>query len=103
LHRFPRRVSKLIPEVAHSQLVKDSTLSTLDTRTTPQAQYIHTPPSHAPICGPLARERGERDNLWTKFLDIRLPREREEVERMEECYGVVLERPEELCEYIHSS
>ncbi|KAK4052955.1 Protein N-terminal glutamine amidohydrolase [Microbotryomycetes sp. JL221] len=62
--------------------------------------YIHTPPSHLPIQGPAARARGETNNLWAKYLDMRLDDELDGLGRAEsECYGVVVAGVDELLGY----
>lgn len=64
-------------------------------------QYIKPIPPYPAICGALAAKRGETHNLWTRFLDMRLPRERNEAEaRVEEGgFGTVLEGAGELLAY----
>ena len=65
-------------------------------------QYHAPPPSYPPIVGNAARQRGETNNLFPKFLDMSLGdalRLREEEGR----YGVVLDSVEQLCNYITQS
>ncbi|KAM0792074.1 hypothetical protein ACM66B_004778 [Microbotryomycetes sp. NB124-2] len=61
-----------------------------------ELEYVHPPPVHDPICGRLARERGETNNLWTRFLDMRTG---DEQARDAERYGVVVESVRELLEF----
>ncbi|BGP45780.1 hypothetical protein JCM10450v2_001610 [Rhodotorula kratochvilovae] len=42
----------------------------------PPPQYIHPIPPYPPLCGSHAAARGETHNLWTRFLEMRLPHER---------------------------
>ncbi|GAA5890913.1 hypothetical protein JCM8208_003095 [Rhodotorula glutinis] len=67
--------------------------------------YLQPVPPYPPICGTAAAARGETHNLWTRFLDVRLPRERESGSSAgsaddESRYGRVLEGTDELLEYL---
>ncbi|BGP13586.1 Protein N-terminal glutamine amidohydrolase [Rhodosporidiobolus nylandii] len=62
----------------------------------------HMPvPPYPAIQGGAAKARGETHNLWTRWLDMRLPSEKGESESREEekGFGVVLESPEELLRF----
>ncbi|GAA5843889.1 hypothetical protein JCM9279_000177 [Rhodotorula babjevae] len=68
------------------------------------AQYLKPVPPYPPICGTAAAARGATHNLWTRFLDVRLPRERERGPSAgsateESGYGRVLEGVDELLAY----
>lgn len=66
--------------------------------TTQEPAYIHLPPSYPPLVGPAALARGERNNLFERFLDVRLPTDfehspscaLEQTEEEERRYGVVI-------------
>ncbi|GAA5905674.1 hypothetical protein JCM6882_008743 [Rhodosporidiobolus microsporus] len=71
----------------------------------PPPTYIQPPPPYPPLQGAGAKQRGETDNLWTRWLDVRLPAEEEEgsatgeKEDEKEGFGVVLEAPADLLRY----
>ncbi|GAA5951912.1 hypothetical protein JCM10213_008723 [Rhodosporidiobolus nylandii] len=64
-------------------------------------RYIQPVPPYPAIQGGAAKARGETHNLWTRWLDMRLPSEKGESESREEekGFGVVLESPEELLRF----
>ncbi|KPV75681.1 uncharacterized protein RHOBADRAFT_43103 [Rhodotorula graminis WP1] len=69
-----------------------------------QPQYLKPVPPYPPICGSAAAACGETHNLWTRFLDMRLPGERERgasrgLADDEGRYGRVLEGANELLAY----
>ncbi|GAA5976938.1 hypothetical protein JCM11641_002203 [Rhodosporidiobolus odoratus] len=64
-----------------------------------EPQYLQPVPPYPPIQGPGAKNCGETHNLWTRWLDTRMPHELAEGERQEKGFGVVLERVEDLLTY----
>lgn len=95
--------SEISPPSSPSSLPSDlpSTTSLLQTLSLapPPPVYIAPPPPYPPLIGSAALARGETHNLWTRFLDIRIPAEVEEGGRGLEGFGVVLEEPGELVEW----
>lgn len=65
----------------------------------PTLRYHQPPPAYPPIQGEGAKARGETHNLFSHFLDLRLPSETAGSPQPypdESLYGVVLEGTDEL-------
>lgn len=63
-----------------------------------ELSYIHPTPPYPPLLGPTARARGERMNLFERWLDVRLGCEMKDEVSMEG-FGIALKDVGELLEW----